>query len=150
MRTGQKAYAFACMIGLSLFLSWPYCVFSMSSLFVEDAHGGVLNNLCWVTSLTTLIISFSITYFLGNRLRTLLNNALFIGIITAIHATANVAMRVGGRNYRKLWRDYCSNRSCYYWRSHEFAASLLGAEARKFQFLCGSHYHSGGVCCRLC
>ena len=42
---------FAGIVGFSLFLSWPYCAFSMSSLFVFDTHGGELNNACWVVSL---------------------------------------------------------------------------------------------------
>lgn len=96
MSHSRRAQLLICGLGLSLFLSWPYCVFSMSSLFVEDAHGGILNNLCWVISLTTLILTFGIDYILGNRLEVLFKNPVIAVGIAAIQTCANISMTVGG------------------------------------------------------
>lgn len=88
---------FANIVGFSLFLSWPYCAFSMSSLFVFDAHGGALNNVCWIVSL--LFVSgtlFTLALCKKDVDGVLASKKTTAGSVVA-HAGANVLIIVGGQ-----------------------------------------------------
>lgn len=86
----------ASVAGFSLFLSWPYCAFSMASLFVFDAHGGALNNICWIVSL--LFVSGTLLLFSlrGKRMNSVLAStaASVVGVVS--HAGANALIIIGG------------------------------------------------------
>ena len=96
MNKGRKTFAAGCVAGLSLFLSWPYCVFSMASLFADDAHGGALNNLCWIVSLAVLVCALAVGCALGNRLDSALEKPSVSFAAAAVQVAANAAMAVGG------------------------------------------------------
>lgn len=87
---------FAGIVGFSLFLSWPYCAFSMSSLFVFDTHGGELNNACWVVSLLFVSATLFALSLAGKHADRLLASTFATCACIVAHAVANALIIFGG------------------------------------------------------
>ncbi|WP_195762875.1 helix-turn-helix transcriptional regulator [Eggerthella guodeyinii] len=83
-------------LGFSLFLSWPYCTFSMTSLLGSSVHGDSLNNYCWIASLLFVSITLFVLAALRTRTAALLDKTAVKVTNAVVLAAANVVIMVGG------------------------------------------------------
>lgn len=97
MRRSLDGRSFAATLaGFSLFLSWPYCAFSMTSLLASSVHDPSLNNYCWIASLLFVSLTLLALSKVGARAVDAFGGKATRVAGVAVHAIANAVIVAGG------------------------------------------------------